>query len=146
MSKHKNETISEIISEISEVFAFGRSRWQKFATEVEPDLTGADFILLSTISRMQPVTAKQLACTLAMDKAAVSRSLTKMREMALVSSEASADDGRVHLLSTTAKADARLTAIREKWAQSYHERFADWDVPSLASLRDSLHRFNEAGR
>lgn len=146
MSEQGDQTITEIISELSEVFAFGRTRWQKFAAEVEPELTGADFILLSSINRTQPVSAKQLTCTLAMDKAAVSRSLSKLRDMGLVSTEASADDGRVQLLSVTPKADAQLRAIREKWAHSYHERFADWDGPSLESLRDNLRRFNEAGR
>lgn len=77
-----------------------------------------------------------------MDKAAVSRHVARLRELDLIHTEPSPDDGRVLLLTTTAKADRQLLAIRERWAHAYQERFADWDLAGLESLRDGLHRFN----
>lgn len=101
-------------------------------------------MLLSTISRSQPIAARELTALMRIDKAAASRSLRKLRELDLVAAKASDADQRVQLLTTTAHADKQLGEIRSRWAQAYRERFTDWDADSLAALRDGLHRFNES--
>ena len=134
--------ISEIIAEFSEVFAFARTRWARYAEEVDPELKGVGIMVLQLILRKGPISATGISQLLDMDKAMVSRQIAKLRDLELVDTRAAAEDRRVLLLTASAKAEELLGAIRQKWAHAYHERFADWSPGELDQLRASLHRFN----
>ncbi|MFV0435479.1 MAG: MarR family winged helix-turn-helix transcriptional regulator [Leucobacter sp.] len=138
----QEQRISEVISEFSEVFAFARSRWASYADEVHPDLKGVGIMVLQLIIKKGPVTATGISQMLDMDKALVSRQLSRLRELDLVQTEPSAEDRRVVLLTPTPQARELLDRIRERWAHAYHERFDSWSVRDLELLRDGLHRFN----
>ncbi|MEJ6488248.1 MarR family transcriptional regulator [Leucobacter sp. USCH14] len=137
-----HDGISDIIAEFSEVFAFARTRWARYAEEVDPDLKGVGIMVLQLILRKGPISATGISQLLDMDKAMVSRQIAKLRELELVDTRAAAEDRRVLLLTPSAKAEDLLGAIRRKWAHAYHERFADWSSDELEQLRASLHRFN----
>ncbi|QZY51139.1 MarR family winged helix-turn-helix transcriptional regulator [Leucobacter tenebrionis] len=138
----RDERVSQIISEFSEVFAFARSHWASYAQEVDSELKGVGMIVLQLVFRKGPVTATALSQMLDMDKAVVSRQIAKLRELGLVEAEASPEDRRVILLTATAHAGELLERIRRQWAHAYHERFADWSAEDLEQLRAGLHRFN----
>lgn len=140
----EDEVIAEIISEFSEVFAFARSRWARYAEEIHSDLRGAGMIVLQLIMRKGPVTATGLSQLLDMDKAMVSRQIAKLRELGFVEAEPAEDDRRVILLTASERAGKLLEGIRGQWAHEYHERFAGWSLDDLQVLRGGLHRFNAA--
>lgn len=137
-----DRAISEIIAELSEVFAFARTRWTKYAEEIDPALKGLSVIVLRTILRHGPVTATELSQMLDMDKATVSRQVARLRELDLVDAEASAEDRRVILLQTSQAARASLDRVHSQTAHDYHERFAGWSTNDLDRFRDTLRRFN----
>ncbi len=138
----RDDRISEIIAEFSDVFAFARTRWARYAEEVHPDLRGVGMMVLQLVTRKGPVTATAISQMLDMDKAMVSRQLTKLRELGLVDAEPAAEDRRVTLLTASDRAQVLLDGIREQWAHAYHERFVEWSVEDLERLREGLHRFN----
>lgn len=138
----RDDIIADIISEFSEVIAFARSRWARYAEDVHEDLRGVGLIMLQVIMRKGPLTATGIAQMLDMDKAVVSRQLAKLRELGLVDAEPAAEDRRVTLLTASARAHELLDGIRVKWAGAYHERFAGWSASELDHLRGGLHRFN----
>lgn len=137
-----NPTVADIIAEFSEVFAFARTRWMRFAAEVDPDLRGAGMIVLQLIRRKGPVTATGISQMLDMDKAVVSRQIAHLRELGLVDADPAPDDKRVMLLVVTERARELLDGIKARWAHAYHERFEGWSEGDLESLRSGLHRFN----
>ncbi|MBL3699764.1 MarR family winged helix-turn-helix transcriptional regulator [Leucobacter luti] len=137
-----DDIVGDIISEFSEVIAFARSRWARYAEEVHADLRGVGLIMLQMIVRKGPLTATGIAQMLDMDKAVVSRQLAKLRELGLVETEPAAEDRRVVLLTPSARAQELLDGIRVKWAEAYHERFSGWSDAELEQLRGGLHRFN----
>ena len=137
-----HDGISDIIAEFSEVFTFARTRWARYAEEVDPELKGVGIMMLQVIQRKGPISATGISQLLNMDKAMVSRQIAKLRELELVDTRAAEEDRRVLLLTPSAKAEELLSAIRQKWAHSYHERFAGWSPDELEQLRASLHRFN----
>ncbi len=139
-----DNTVADIIAEFSEVFAFARTRWAKFAEEASPELRGAGIMILQTIKRKGPVTATGISQLLDMDKAVVSRQITKLRELGFVDAEPAPDDGRVTLLAVSEGAQEILDGIRARWAHTYHERFEGWNEEELELLRAGLHRFNAA--
>ncbi|WP_029988013.1 MarR family winged helix-turn-helix transcriptional regulator [Leucobacter sp. PH1c] len=136
------DTIAEIIAEFSEVIAFARSRWARYAEDVHPDLRGVGLIVLQLILRKGPLTVTGISQMLDMDKAVVSRQISKLRELGLIEAEPAPEDRRVVLLTGSARAQELIDAIRVKWADAYHERFGDWSAEELEELRAGLHRFN----
>lgn len=138
----RSAQISHIISEFSEVFAFVRARWARFAEETHPDLRGSGIMVLQIVLRKGPVTVTGLSQLLDMDKAMVSRQVSKLRELGFVESAPAAEDRRVTLITATDKAHQTIEELRARAAHEYHMRFAEWDSASLEELGASLHRFN----
>lgn len=136
------DTITEIISEFSEVFAFSRNRWTRYADSVHSDLSSVGTMVLQFIVRKGPLTATGLSQFLDMDKSFVSRQVTRLRELGFVDATPAPEDGRVILLTASERALAIMGDIREQWTNAYRERFVGWSKEELEALRDGLHRFN----
>lgn len=138
------DTVAGIISEFTEILAFSRTRWTKFASELNGELSGVSMIVLQTIFRKSPITATGVGQILDMDKSLVSRQVSKLRELGLIDTVESSEDRRVQLLTVSEHATSLLEGIRERWANAYRERLADWSEEELETLRAGLHRFNIA--
>lgn len=141
---HDVDTVTEIITEFTEVLAFSRSRWARSANGVQIGLGAVGMMVLQFISRKGPLTATDLCQILDMDKSFVSRQVAKLRELGFVEANPAPDDGRVQLLTPSDEALALMNHIRTQWVSAYRERFSDWSDADLVALRDSLHRFNAA--
>ncbi len=139
-----DDTIGDIIAEFSEVIAFARNRWSRYAEDVHPELRAMGLMMLQVIIRKGPLSATELGLMLGMDKALVSRQLAKLRELALVEATPAPEDRRVTFLSASAQAHELIDSIRNKWAAAYHERFVGWSGAELAELRAGLRHFNES--
>lgn len=139
-----DELIPQIIAEFSEVFAFARTRWSHYAEEVHPELRGVGIMVLQTILRKGPVTATGIGQMLDMDKAVVSRQVSRLRELELIEAEPAEEDRRVILLTPSAHAETLIAELRMRNAEAYRERFDGWTPEELRSLRTALHRFNGA--
>ena len=57
----RDDIVADIISEFSEVIAFARSRWARYAEDVHADLRGVGLIMLQVIMRKGPLTATGIA-------------------------------------------------------------------------------------
>ena len=136
------EVIRDIAGEFAAAFAFARSRWAGHAGNVHPDLKGVGLMVLQRITRCGQITATEVAQHLDMDKATVSRQVTKLRELGLVEVAPTAEDKRMQLLTLSKAGAAAIEDLRGRMASDYAERFAGWDESDLAHLRALLHRFN----
>lgn len=144
LTPERSEQISQIIAEFSEVFAFVRTRWARFAEETHPTLHGSGILVLQIVLRKGPVTVTGLSQLLGMDKGMVSRQVSKLRELGFVDSAPAAEDRRVTLITATDQARAVIDRLRARAAHDYHMRFADWEDADLNALSESLHRFNSS--
>ena len=143
MHEHtREEVISEIISEFSQSFAAARTRWTRFAEEVHPELRGPGMMILQTILRRGPVTATGLGSILDMDKAMVSRQVTKLRSLGLVDAKEAESDRRVILLTASETAHSAIEGMQARISADYLVRFAEWSEDELAQLQMLMHRFN----
>ena len=136
------EVIRDIAGEFAAAFAFARSRWAGHAENVHPDLRAVSLMVLQRITRCGPITATEVAQHLDMDKATVSRQVTKLRELGLVEVTPTAEDKRMQLLTLSTAGVAAIEDLRGRMASDYAERFAGWDESDLVHLRGLLHRFN----
>ncbi|MBP1326108.1 DNA-binding MarR family transcriptional regulator [Leucobacter exalbidus] len=138
----RTEQVLEIISEFSDAFALARTRWARLAEETHPDLRGAGIMVLQVVVRKGPVTVTGLSQLLDMDKAMVSRQVSKLRTLGFINTESAPEDGRVTLLTATEQALTTIEGLRARAAEDYHRRFAEWDDEALEQLRAGLHRYN----
>ena len=141
-SKDHHDVITGIIAEFTDVIAFSRTNWTRFAEEVDAEVRGLGMIVLQFISRKGPVTATGISQSLDMDKSLVSRQLARLRDLDLIETSESVEDRRVQVITASEKAKRVIGEIRELWTNSYRERFAGWSSEELESLRAGLHRFN----
>lgn len=138
----REEVVAGIISEFSQSFATARTRWTRYAEDVHPDLGSPGMMLLQTILRRGPITATGLGSILDMDKAMVSRQITKLRALGFVDAREAESDRRVILLTASEAAHAAVEGMQSRTTSEYLARFADWRGDELAQLHELLHRFN----
>ncbi|HEX3379579.1 MAG TPA: MarR family transcriptional regulator [Paraburkholderia sp.] len=109
-------------------------------------LTITQFSLLGRLKRTGPMTMKQIAEAMRMQRTTLVRTIQPLRRDGLVSSEALGADARTLLISLTAEGEQRLTAGRTHWyaAQAeFEQRFGEERAAALrtelfAITRDSL--------
>lgn len=140
----RDDSIAEIITEFSQVFAFVRMRWARYAEDTHPDLRGIGLMMLQVIMRKGPITATEIATMLALDKAVVSRQLSSLRAIGFIESTPSEEDRRVTLITASSRARKTIAELQKRSAEDYRVRFNGWDDTDLASLQWLLHRFNAA--
>lgn len=136
------DLISSIIAEFSDVFAFSRKGWTRFAEELSPELSAVGMIVLHFVIRKGPVTATGISQTLDMDKSIVSRQIAKLRDLTLIDTVETPEDRRVQLITGTEKGTKVIDHIRGLWANAYREQFAGWSDDELGALHTGLHKFN----
>lgn len=140
----RGHTLDELIAELTALYSQARTNWVRAAEDVHPQLKGLGLLMLQMIARRQPITATEIGSILDMNKAAVSRQLSRLREMNMVSCVDSAEDRRMTLITITQVGLDLLDELRGRSADNYRERFADWPESDLEQLLTLLHRFNAA--
>lgn len=138
--------IDNLILELSEMYASARTNWVRAAEDVHPELRGLALMMLQMIARREPITATEIAAKLDMNKAAVSRHISKLRELGMIGCTDSSADRRVALITTTPAGRDLLAQLRLRSAAGYRERFAEWPADDLETLQSLLHRFNASGQ
>lgn len=128
--------------EFAGVFAFSRGRWARYAEELHEDLRVVSIMVLQTVMRREKITATELGAALDMDKAMVSRQVSKLRSLGLVCAFPDENDGRVTWLSLTESGKQSLHALHAKLGDAYRERLGGWSESDLVSLKELLLRFN----
>ena len=114
------------------------------AQAVHPDLQPASYLMLSWLADEGPLRASAMAESFNLDKGAVSRQLTHLLELGLVTRVQDPEDGRAMLVAASEDAVRRLadvTAHRRKWLD---ERLGDWSAEELDDFVAALGRYNRA--
>jgi DNA-binding MarR family transcriptional regulator len=99
-------------------------------------LTITQFSLLGRLKRRGPMTMKQLAEVMRMQRTTLVRTIQPLRRNGLVSSETLGADARALSIALTAAGEARLQAGRKHWyaAQAeFEDRFGEQRAAALRS-------------
>jgi DNA-binding MarR family transcriptional regulator len=114
------------------------------AQGVHPDLQPASYLMLSWLADEGPVRASAMAEHFNIDKGAVSRQLTHLVDLGLITRVSDPDDGRAMLVAASDDAVRRLADVaahRRKWLD---ERLGDWSAEELDGFVETLGRYNRA--
>jgi DNA-binding MarR family transcriptional regulator len=117
----------------------------RLSRELHPDLDGAAYGLLALLQDTGPLRASDLVARLGLDKSTVSRQVSTLVALGLVTREADPADGRAQVLSTSPEGAARLSRIREARRARWAADLADWPAEDVDTLGELLARLNRIG-
>ena len=112
------------------------------ARMIHPELAAAAYSLLAAVADEGPCRASALAGAFSLDKGAVSRYLTQLEELGLLSRTPDPADGRAALVALTDEGRRRLDDMLARRRAQFGDRLATWSEVDLARLADSLGRYN----
>jgi len=131
--------------EIGLLLRRSRAMSTRLAREIHPDLDGAAYGLLALLADAGPLRATDLVGRLGLDKSTVSRQVSSLVDLGLVSREADPTDGRAQVLTPSAEGSAQLARIREARRARWEEDLSHWPAEDVARLGELLGRFNRLG-
>ena len=131
--------------EVTQLFRRARTLSARLAAELHPDLDGAAYGLLALLQDTGPLRASDLVARLGLDKSTVSRQVSTLVELGLVTREADPADGRAQVLSTSPEGAARLSRIRDARRARWEADLADWPAEDVDTLGELLARLNRIG-
>jgi DNA-binding MarR family transcriptional regulator len=105
------------------------------------DLDRALFPLLVRVAHRGPLAIGELAELCGRDYSTVSRQISKLESLGLVSREADADDGRISQAVITEKGRAMTAALDRAREKLMSRLLAGWDEGEVAKLARLLRRF-----
>ena len=117
----------------------------RLSRELHPDLDGAAYGLLALLQDAGPLRASELVARLGLDKSTVSRQVSSLVDLGMVTREPDPDDGRAQVLSTSAEGSARLARIREVRRARWEADMSGWPAQDVATLGELLARLNRLG-
>ncbi|MEV8239741.1 MarR family transcriptional regulator [Microbacterium testaceum] len=139
LSDERREAVQALESSFSELMTVFRRFVSEAAERVSPGMLPATFKALSVVSRFGPLTLSALAERLAADKGFLSRSISELEDLGLVSRTPDPNDGRSRLISVTERGHERLADARAPHESRLYEAMADWSVVDIRHLSTLLH-------
>ena len=122
-----------------------RSRaWSaRIAKEVHPDLEPGAYSILVRLSETGGERLTDMAAAFRVGKPTVSRQVTVLERLHLLSRTPDPTDARSHLLRLTPEGATRLGAARAARHDRFRDLMSTWPAQDVATLAGLLARFNE---
>jgi DNA-binding MarR family transcriptional regulator len=139
------EAYVRVEREIGLLLRRSRAISARLSRELHPDLDGAAYGLLALLQDTGPLRAGDLVARLGLDKSTVSRQVSTLVALGLVTREADPVDGRAQVLSTSPEGTARLSRIRDARRARWEADLAGWPTEDVARLGELLARLNRLG-
>ena len=136
------EAFAHLEREIGLLLRRSRAISARLAREVHPDLDGASYGLLALLQDAGPLRAADLVARLGLDKSTVSRQVTSLVSLGLVTRTPDPDDARAQVLAPSPEGSARLARIREARRARWESDLGDWPPEDISTLAGLLARFN----
>lgn len=132
--------IASVEAELSTLFRRVRAMTRSYAERVHPELTAAGYTTLSALERRGPISSGALAELLETDKSTLSRQITALDRLGLLSRAPDPADGRSTILSVTPATAERLRELRGSDQAQLHEELRGWPDGEVDQLARLLHR------
>lgn len=140
----KAESLLSIERELGVLLHRLRRRRVQFAPKVHPELQPAALPVLLFVIDHEGLRASDIVDHFGIDKGAVSRHVSHLESLGLISRTNDAADRRAQILVTTPLGRERVEQLREERRQVVAGRLADWAADDLAALARHLRRYNSS--
>ncbi|MCU1544325.1 MAG: MarR family transcriptional regulator [Microbacteriaceae bacterium] len=132
----------EIEEGIATLYRASKARAKSLLARFDPDLPMAGYLVLRYVMAHEPVRAGGISVALDMDKSAVSRQISMLRESGLLLSQPDPDDGRASLLISSDSAKTALESFRADLKSDYQRILESWDTDEIHTFAALLAKFN----
>ncbi|GGD32210.1 hypothetical protein GCM10010915_10730 [Microbacterium faecale] len=136
-----DETVDAIRSVeigLSEVFTQHRRTMKRNAERLQPGMLPMTYKVFAVIARRAPITASELAEWLEMDKGQISRTVTYLESIDLVTRRPDEADRRSFVIEPTESGVERLEAARTPHEETLRARLGHWDPADARRLGELL--------
>jgi DNA-binding MarR family transcriptional regulator len=134
----------EIEEGVAVLYRASKARVKRLVDHLDPEMQTAGYLVLRYVMAHEPIRAGDVAAGLSMDKSAVSRQLTALRESGLIEAQPDPEDGRASLVVSSGKANARLDEFRVELKNDYRRVLSSWDAADIEAFARLLNKFNES--
>lgn len=128
---------------ISVLFRNTKMRLKDYSEQLDPELQPAGYTILRYVMSREPIRAADIATALGMDKSAVSRQLTTLREIGLLQTHPDPADGRASLLASSEKARTAFATFQASFRFAYQQILTTWDDDDVKDFARLLSKFND---
>ncbi|CAN5425436.1 hypothetical protein BH10ACT6_BH10ACT6_09180 [soil metagenome] len=135
---------AEVEAAVTELFRTGRTWSKRLAEQFRPELSPLSYAILRYVDMHGPLRSSDIVTTFGMDKGAVSRQITILRELGLLDAVNDPDDRRSTVLASSATAKAAFARFTEGIREQYATVLDDWTVGDLSELALLLARLTSA--
>lgn len=135
-----------VVDEIGSMMVEAKRTIAAAASRFDPDVPPTAFYVLRYVMKHQPCSAGDIVKAMAMDKSAVSRQVTLLREAGFVDVVPDPADGRVMTLRSTERAESRMLEVRHENRAVFRNHVEGWSDDELAEFAGWLRRFNTPAR
>ena len=135
----RDAAVHELEAEFSALFVRARKAIAEAANAVSPGLQPGAYKVFTTIARRSGCTLSALADELGLDKGQLSRAVTELEGLGLVSRTPDPDDRRAQLLALTEHGSAQLSAAQTGRRRAMDASLSTWPVQDIRHLSRLLH-------
>lgn len=112
------------------------------ATALDPAIGEVGYAVADHLYRHGDLRQRDLVCMLAIEKAAVSRSVSQLVDLGLVRRDVDPDDGRGHVVALTPAGRERIEAVVRARRAEFAVKLAGWEDDELDAFVAMLERYN----
>lgn len=140
--------LGELEVELTRLFRRARTRQQRTAAEVHPDLDSAGYAVLVTVRELSTqaggVRGGEVSDALGLHKSTTSRNLSTLEELGLVERVPDPSDARARQVRLTAAGSTALDRSFQGRRDRLKDQLSTWDREDIATLAALLRRLNDA--
>lgn len=140
----KSESLWDVEREVRTVVHRVRRTSIANAELIDPDLPATAYAVLLFIFDNGLVRPHQLVESLGVDKATISRQITQLENLELVTRNWDPSDRRAQMVTLTPEGQSRVSAVTQQRRAEFMDRLSDWSSKDLTLLATALSRYNAA--
>jgi DNA-binding MarR family transcriptional regulator len=133
----------ELVSELMRLNRLLERAHARYSAQYGDGVERAAYVLLAHLVKDGPRRLSALADAVHSDISTVSRQVTQLVRLGLVTRQADPSDGRASLLAATDHGRRTFEEKRQRRNQHLSELLADWCPADRRALRELVGRFNE---
>ncbi|WP_186759240.1 MarR family winged helix-turn-helix transcriptional regulator [Arthrobacter alpinus] len=141
-----NAAIEDVEFQLGLLWRRARSINHALARKVHPDLEPAAYGLLSVLMNQGGLRLTELAKYIGVGKPSVSRQISFLERLGLVSKLSDPSDGRAQLIVLTPAGISKMWALHAGRQEAFHSLLSHWDTAELTALATLLAKLNNIGK
>lgn len=141
-SQERTDRYSKAEQELFSLIALTSRFKRELAVRLHGQLTPGYLPVLGLILRTERITQSEICEKLLIDKATLSRMVSKLEQLDLIVREVNSEDRRAFDLLPTEHAKSRWRSGFEQWRGELRSRMTNWEDADLDTLVDLLGRLN----